>query len=223
MTSWYHITTGLSGFPQPENNHGYLNKTYNSSQACPSCNIGLVQQNEFRFRTEPKSKHLHFFGLHWILDQVFISKVVMELFEQEQVTGITYSQPVLHKTEHPLDEWFQLRVDHLVSDGLITDLLQTEICEFPKDEKQVQFLLAIGSQLVKGPFCGRVKYHYPQSNVPLTIKALAFDNQPDIVRLDYYFGSGGNAYRPILISEKVKEIIEQEKWRGAFFQKINLV
>ena len=91
------------------------------------------------------------------------------------------------------------------------------------DNSSLKFLTAIKSKLVEGHFCGRTKYNFPQGDNHLKIKSAAFNNKNDFIRLDYYFGSGGSANRPILVSERIKQIIDREKWRGAFLQQIELV
>ena len=222
-TNWYHITTGQFGYPQPENDFGYIEKTYDSSNACLTCNIGLRQKDEFRFRSEPKAQHSQFLGLNWIFDQVFVRQIVKDVFEQERITGLEFSQPVINKTGLPLSRMYQLRVDNLLSNGLLTDNLKFEVCELPKDKSMLKFLKANSSKLAEGPFCGQTKYNFPQGDNCIKLKADALDNKTDFVRLDYYFGSGGSANRPIIISDRVKQIIDREKWRGAFLQQIELV
>ena len=124
MTSWYHITTGQFGYPQPVNNFGYIDETYDSSRACLTCNIGLRQKAEFRFKTEPKASHSQFIGLNWVFDQIFVRQQVKDIFEREQLTGIDFSRPVINKTGVPLSGLYQLRVDSLLSDGLVTEDLE---------------------------------------------------------------------------------------------------
>ena len=221
--NWYHITTGHFGFPQPENDFGYIDKTYDSSSACVTCSIGLRQKDEFRFRSEPKAKHSQFLGLNWIFDQVFVRQVVKDIFEKEQVTGIEFSQPLINKTGLPITGLYQIRVDRLLSNGILTDNLKTEVCELTKDKSMLKFLKANSSKLAEGPFCGQTKYNFPQGDNYIKIKADALDNKTDFVRLDYYFGSGGSANRPIIISDRVKQIIDREKWRGALLEQIELV
>lgn len=222
-TNWYHITTGQFGYPQPENDFGYIGKTYDRSNACLTCNIGLRQKDEFRFRSEPKAQHSQFLGLNWVFDQIFVRQAVKDIFEMEKVAGIEFSQPVINKTGLPITGLYQLRVDNLLSEGLFTDNLKSEICELPKDKSMFKFLKANSSKPAKGPFCGQTKYNFPQGDNCIRIKANAFDNKTDFVRLNYYFGSGGSANRPIIISDRVKQIIDREKWRGAFLQQIQLV
>ncbi len=220
-TNWYHITTRQFGYPQPEDS--YIDKTYDSSTACLTCNIGLKQKSEFRFRSEPKAKHSQFLGLNWVFDQVFVRQEVKDIFEMEQITGIEFSQPVINKTGLPVNGLYQLRVDNLVSNGLLTDNLKFEVCELPKDKSTLKFLQANKSKLAEGPFCGQTKFNFPQGDNCIKLKADALENKTDFVRLDYSFGSGGSANRPIIISDRVKQIIDKEKWRGAFLQQIELV
>jgi len=221
--NWYHITTKQVGYPQPENAFGYVNKTYDTSNACLTCKNGLRQKDEFRFLTEPKATKIHLFGLHWVFDQVFIKTEVRDIFEKEKITGIEYTQPVIHKSSLPLHGFYQLRVENLISTGLYTENLTTEVCELPRDKKMLTFLKANRSKLAEGPFCGQVKYNFPQGQNCIKLKAEALNNKTDFVRLDYNFGSGGNSNKPIIISERVKRIIEKENWKGAYFQKIELV
>ena len=191
--------------------------------ACPTCNIGLKQKDEFRFRSEPKAKHSQFLGLNWVFDQIFVRQIVKDIFEEENITGINFSRPVIDRTGLPITGLYQLRVESLLSTGLLTDNLKLEICELPKDKSELKFLNAIKSKLVEGPFCGQKKYNFPQGDNYIKIKADTFDDKPDFIRLDYYFGSGGSANQPIIISDRVKQIIEREKWRGAFFKQIELI
>ena len=220
-TNWYHITTGQFGYPQPENS--YINKIYDRSTACLTCNIGLKQKSEFRFRSEPKAKHSQFLGLNWVFDQVFVRQAVKDIFEMEQITGVEFSQPLINKTGLPVNGLYQLRVESLVSNGLLTHNLKSEICELPKDKSMFKFLKVNNSRLAVGPFCGLTKFNFPQGDNCIKLTADALDNKTDIVRLDYYFGSGGSANRPIMISDRVKQIIDREKWRGAFLKQIELV
>lgn len=223
MENWYYITTGQFGYPQPENDFGYIHKTYDTTHACPTCNIGLEQKSEFLFRSEPKAKHSQFIGLNWVFDQIFVKQVVKDIFEMEKITGIEFSQPLINKTGLPVNEIYQLRIQSLLSEGLMVDNLQTETCELPKDKRELKFLTALGSKLVNGPFCGQTKFNFPQGDNCFNVEAEVLYNKTDFIRLNYYFGSGGSANRPIIVSERVKQLIKREKWRGAFFQQITMV
>lgn len=221
--NWYHITTGSFGYPQPEKDFEYINVTYDTSKACSTCNIGLEQKSEFRLKNKPKVKNSHFLGLNWVFDQVFVKQEVKDIFEKENITGLEFSLPLINKTGLPIIELYQLRVDNLLSEGLITNNLKSEVCEISKDKSVLKFLMANKSKLTKGPFCGKTKYNFPQGENCIKIKAEELENKTDFLRLDYYFGSGSSANKPIIISEKVKQIIDREKWRGIFLEQIELV
>lgn len=162
-------------------------------------------------------------GLNWIFDHVFVRQIVKDMFEQEKITGVHFSQPVIHKTGLPMEGIYQLRIDNLISTGLSTVNLKTETCELPKDKSTLTFLKANNSKLAEGPFCGQTKYNFPQGDNHIKMKSSVFEERPDFVRLDYYFGSGGSANRPILVSERIKQLIDSENWRGAFLHQIELV
>ena len=218
--NWSYISTGNFGYPQPED--GYEEITYSKSDGCKPCEIGKVQIKPFRFRKEPRMKNRQFLGLNWVFDQIFIHEIVKKKFEEIGVTGIRFSKPIIHKSEKELDSIFQLHVDGILPKSLKGDNLSTEICEMPKDEAMLRFLKANKSRLVEGPFCQRRKYNFPQGQT-MKFESTAFKESPDFIRTYEWFGSGGSANRPILISEKIKNIITENKWRGAFFQEIELI
>ncbi|MCM4166057.1 MULTISPECIES: hypothetical protein [unclassified Arenibacter] len=221
MNNWYHITTGQFGYPQPENDFGYLELTYEPNIGCPTCHIGIKQNNPFRFKNEPKAKNSQFIGLNWVFDKIFVREPVKTEFEKNGITGISFSRPIFHKSEKELESIYQLHVDTILPEALISNNLTSEKCEYPKEESAIKFLKAMDSPLVKGPFCGQIKYNFPQGK-KMTFDIEPFKNLPDFVRTFEWFGSGASANRPILISEKVKRIIELNKWRGTFLDQIEL-
>jgi hypothetical protein len=221
-TEWFHFSTGQFGYPQPENNFGYYDITYEMKHGCPTCHIGITQKDEFRFKSEPKAMDSQFLGLNWVFDQIFIRKPVQEIFRKENVTGVHYSTPLQNKTGKPLVSIQQIHVDTILKDALITENLTIEKCEYPKDKSQIKFLKAMDSSLIKGPFCGQTKYNYPQG-ISFKLKKEALANMPDFIRLNEWFGSGGSSSQPIFVSKKVKDIIDILKWRGAFLNQVELV
>lgn len=219
---WFHLSTGQFGYPQPEKDFGYLNQTYDLSNACPTCHIGLVQKKEFRFKSEPKATHSQFLGLNWVFDQIFIRTPIIDIFHKEGITGISLSPPVLHKTSQPLDTIRQLHVNTVLDGAIITNELKNEICEYPKDKGQIKFLSSMGSSLLKGPFCGQVKFNYPIGK-QFYFKTNSFGNSPDFIRIKEWFGSGGSASQPIFVSNRVNEIIKRHNWRGAFLSPVKFI
>ena len=219
--NWYYIGTGQFGYPQPADDFGYMELTYEPNVGCPTCNIGISQKNPFRFKSEPKAKHSQFLGLNWVFDQIFVRESVKTEFDKNGITGIRFSRPIFDKSEKELETVYQLHVDTILPIALIGDNLITEKCEYPTDKELLEFLKANGSKLIEGPFCDGLKYNFPQGQ-KMIFDIEAFQNQPDFVRTYEWFGSGGSANRPILISEKAKNLIELNKWRGAFIEEIEL-
>ncbi|MEP4094568.1 hypothetical protein [Reichenbachiella sp.] len=217
--NWYQISTRQFGYPQPEDDFGYLDRTYKPDTGCPTCGIGIVQVNPFRFKNDSDIRHNQFIGLNWIFDQIFVHESVKTEFEKNGITGVRFSQPVIHETDKPIESIYQIHVDTILSKGLIGDNLTTENCDMPTDEKMLDFLKASGSKLVKGPFCGHLKYNFPHGQ-KLEFNSDVFSGQPDFVRTHEWFGSGWNTNRPIIISERVKKLIEKNEWIGAYLEVI---
>jgi len=181
-TNWYRINTGQFGYPQPEDS--YLEETYDLSTACPTCKIGKKLKNAFRFSSEPKAKHSQFIGLNWVLDEVFVRDVVKAVYEDQGVTGVEFTRPLRHKTGEPLETIYHVRVDTVLPPALRTEKLKTEKCEMPHDPDMIKFLMANGSRLVKGPFCGATKFNYPlRDEEEIAIPVSAFTTAPDVVRI----------------------------------------
>ena len=220
LKKYYHITTGQFGYPQPENSYEKI--TYSTDEGCPTCSIGHKQINEFRFRGEPKPKKSQITGLNWVFDQIFVREIVKSTFETKELTGVEFSSPVYNKNGESIPKFYQLRINTILPASLLNTDLGTEVCEYPKDKKMVKFLKKNGSRLVEGPFCGRLKYNWPQRQQILTFKKDAFYRQLDFVRIYEWFGSGASANRLILVSESVKETIENNMFKGAFFKKVEL-
>ena len=207
---WLQITDHV-GYPQPEDDYAEL--TYDFQNGCPTCEIGKKQKVPFRFRSEPKSANRQFFALYWVHDEFFVHNVVKTGFRKRRITGVRFTKPVKHRTGEPLESIYQMNVKTVLPRKAVdVSKLMAEKCEMPKDRGMVKFLRAVGCRL-EGPWCGRIKYNFPEKG-GLCVKRSVLQSQPDIVKTYEWFGSGGAAGRPILVSAKVKRLIEQEQWRG---------
>lgn len=219
MTQYYLISTCQFGYPQPEDD--YAQQVYSFESACPTCEIGKEQLAEFRFNSDSAPKENDFTGLNWVFDQIFVRQRVKNILEEHHVSGIEFSQPLHHKKGEKIPQFYQLRINTILPPAIINNDLKMEICQYPKDKKIAAFLEANGSTLVKGPFCGRSKFNFPQGQ-PFRFKKRAFEGQPDFVRTNEWFGSGGSARRPILVSSRIKELIELNQFKGAQFEPVEL-
>jgi hypothetical protein len=206
---WFYIHLASAGYPQPESNFGYLNQTYDIKNYCTHCGIGKEQNNAFRLKKNPMAKNRELMMLNWIADEVFVTPAVKNIFEKEKVKGIDFSNPKLIKTGQFIDDLFQIKINHILKEGLVTDQLESSVCK-KKNE---------GSESASKAFCGRTKYLFPRRS-PIKFKKEIFKGAPDIVKSNEWFGAAGNASRLILISKRARKIIEREKWRGPFFEPV---
>lgn len=221
---WYRILTGQFGYPQPDDDLGYLSATYDLSDACPTCGIGKKQENPFRFKSEQKAKKSQFLGLNWVFDQIFIRDEIKEKIEEENIRGISFSRPVIHKSGEPMVSIYQMHVETYLSEPIEGDNLRTQTCEMPKDPAMLKFLKASGSTLAKGPFCSQRKFNYPKSeDERICIPVSSIDENADAVRMNEWFGSGGSSGQPIIFSEQFKNFIERMSWRGISFHPIDII
>jgi hypothetical protein len=101
------VASGHKGYPEPSDNMGYLGVTYDQSEHCSRCGIGLRQVQPFRIAFDPilKQKVLQ---LNWIFDEFFVSREVWaQIFEP---LGIGFWSVLSSKTGEILDSVVQLQV-----------------------------------------------------------------------------------------------------------------
>lgn len=210
-------TSGHFGYPQPEDD--YISVTYDTTNFCEHCGIGAVQRAPFRFRSEPKAPHSHFLKFNWVFDELFILPAVMERFQQADVSGIDYGIPVIHKNNQPLVTRWQLHINTILPPVLYTQGLQTVTCCLNNEETRQTHN---PTTQITTPFCGRVKYHLTHHGLR-AFQRKAFSGMPDFIKSSEWFGSGCRAFRLILVSNKVANMILDEKWRGYILEPIALV
>ena len=100
--------TGHHGYPQPEEDFGYTNITYDNTNYCPRCGMGLVQKAPFRMRGEPKWGTKHILQMNWVFDEFFVRIEVWDKVFRK--FGIEKLPVVQHKTDKPLESVVQLKV-----------------------------------------------------------------------------------------------------------------
>lgn len=217
---WLYIETGEFQYPQPEDD--YKEATYDTSNYCKRCGMGASQNNPFRLSRDFKQKNSQFLGLHWVFDETFLRPETKAMLEHAGTTGISYLHPVFNKTGEKIKIVFQMKVDTIIEGGLITDELIKVTCMENNEEGRAS--KGGGSyRFPEGyPFCGKVKYHWPDRTT-IKFHKEKLDGVPDVIKSDEYFGSGGSANRLIMVSKKFRELITSHKLRGLQFTPIELV
>jgi hypothetical protein len=203
------------GYPQPED--GWARATYESS--CLRCGIHGAQGAPFRFRTEPKAGRSHFLQLNWVFDEVFVRAEVASAFGNARLSGVGMGPAVGHRTGEPLASLVQLQVETVLPPALVTDALQPVTCRPNNEEGEWPWTPA--TRFARDyPYCGQRKYHPPARP---QFRRAAFAGAPDVVKSAEWVGSGGQAFRVLLVSERVVDLIEAHAWRGLWVKEVALV
>jgi hypothetical protein len=208
---WFTVSTGEYQYPQPEDDFGYLKATFNLDSHCALCGIGKVQNAPFRLTTEPKQYNNQFWGLHWEFEPIFVRQETKIILEKEQIKGISFSHPVLHKKNIKIDNFYQLHVETILPKAFDNYNTKAITCKIDNEEN---CNTDTGLKC-----CGRVKFHHPM------IGGYLFDNsilnpEFDIVQSFEHFGSGGSANRLQVVSKRFKQIVDKNKLKGLSFTPI---
>ncbi len=206
------------GYPQPEET--YMSIVYDIRDYCDRCGIGGLQKKPFRFRSEPKQKNCHFFQLNWVFDEFFVRSKVCSVLRRNRVSGIGFRRALLNKTGEELGDLKQLVVKTVLPPSLVTDGLKRVTCKPDNEEGPERHGGGTPRYSVDYPYCGRLKYYFSQR---LRFRRGAFSDAPDVVKSHEWFGSGGSAFRAVLVSHRVVELALREKWRGIALAPIQIV
>lgn len=205
---WFIVSTGEYQYPQPDGDFGYLKATFNLDNHCPICGIGKVQNAPYQLRTEPKQQNSQFWGLHWEFEAIFAREAAKNILEKENIKGISFSRPILHKNNAEITSIYQLHIDTVLNKGLDSYNTKQITCRINNEEN-----LNTDPAL---KCCGRVKFHHPMIGGYLFTKDI-FNPAFDIVQSHEYFGSGGSANRLRIVSRRIKQLVEKNKLKGLSF------
>lgn len=209
--NWFFATTGEYQYPQPDDDFGYLNATFNLDNYCNCCGIGKIQNAPYRLKTAPKQLNNQFWGLHWEFDAIFVRQETKNILERENIKGIRFSNPVLHKKNTPIEGFYQLHIEKVLANGFDNYNTKKITCKINNEEN-----------CNKDPaldYCGRIKYHHPMIGGYLFDTDI-FNPEFDIVESAEYFGSGTGAGKLQIVSKRFKEIVEKNKLKGLMFTPI---
>jgi hypothetical protein len=212
--NWFYLTVGEHQYPQPEDGFGYLRATFNLDHYCESCGIGKSQNAPFRLKTMPKQPNNQFWGIHWEHGAIFIRFQAKRSLESANIKGISFSKPVLHKKGLEVDEMWQMHIGTELGTGVDSYNLPKETCEYVDDKESNE---GMAGKLIH--YCGRIKYNFPKRG-GMTFAESCFHDAPDIVRSNEWFGSGGTAFQLPIVSKRLKQIIEKNKFKGVGFTPI---
>jgi hypothetical protein len=214
---WFWLTTGQTGYPQPDED--WFGNTYARDTSCGTCGCAGEQVAPFRFTTEPEDERSAFLGLNWVFDAIFVRDEAKALLEAAGITGVRFSRPVIHRSGAPLTTIWQMEVPTTLPEGVSRANLHLERCNASASPSAS--LPMVGPRLVHGPFCARDRYNYPTRDM-LRFHPTTFDGAPEVVRTKEWFGSGGSSSRPVLVSRRAKEVVEAARLSGAYFKPVGV-
>jgi len=183
---WHH------GYPQPEDGTpNFRQVTYDSSQWCEECEVGLRQIAPFQMKGEPRWGKRSILQLNWIFDEFFTTPHAWsDVFKP---FGVEY-RPVMNTKGAELSSVVQLVIRDTV--GLIESALP---------------------QGVKCTQCGRMKY---RPHVRGRFPSLRNDLPSAICKSEEYFGSGGSAFQAVIVSQALANAMIEAGLRGASFHPV---
>jgi hypothetical protein len=173
-------------YPQPADDGSYQHITYSEKNYCDECGSGLVQIDGFRVKKTPKWSKKNFLMLNWIDDELFLSDNAKIILSNSNLRGFEFIDVVKFKTDSKLDDINQLKVNEVLSPGLVNQ--DNTIREIIKCKK-----------------CGVVKYAITGRG--LVYKKSVFRGDVDIVNSFEVFGWGHAAPRGILVNQKFYQVI----------------
>ncbi|MBK8214431.1 MAG: hypothetical protein IPK71_11870 [Myxococcales bacterium] len=188
---WLEVGAWHHGYPQPHDEEfGYLQATYDLTDWCESCGIGMKQKAPFQMKREPKWGATRSCSSSGCTTSSLLLPMPGFAPSSPQAWGC---RPVLNTKGVELKTVVQLVVETRV--GIVTNGLAFERCER----------------------CGRTKY-LPVTRG--AFPALRDVPTASLVRTAEYFGSGGQADQRVLMSQDVARALNAAGVRGAVLKPV---
>jgi hypothetical protein len=188
VPDWHH------GYPQPdEETFGYLMATYDLTDFCKECGVGLRQRAPFQMKAEPKWGRKGILQLNWVFDEYFVTPEVWRTVLKPLGIGC---RSVMNTQGAELHTVVQLVVEEEV--GIMTDGLAGEECSS----------------------CGRMKY-LPVTRGPFP--SLKNEPSRAMVKTREHFGSGAAADKQVLVSQALARTLTTASVRGASVKPVQSV
>jgi hypothetical protein len=178
-----------NGYPQPEDDFGYIGTTYKKESYCKNCGTGLVQQEPFRIKKEPNWGTKKMFELNWIFDEIFVRK---EIYEQVfRKYDVDYKEVLQYKKETIIENIVQL-------------ILPTSKSKINIENQPFETCNSCGIK----KYSLQIKGFFPS--------LIENDNPFQIFKSQEYFGSGANAHKKIFITQKLRQELLLQKVKSQF-------
>lgn len=189
-------------YPQPEVE--YKSITFDNGQYCDNCGCGLVQKNYFQLKKQPNWGLRNFLMINWVEDELFVNDDVVNLFNNNQISGIEFNEVLKYKNKEPMNNIKQMKVTTILNKGLSLN-----------SDETVDKLVCSN--------CGTKKIIL-DGGTQLKFDSTVFQNAEDIVKTKENFGDGLVCSKIILISNKVYQVIQNNSLgKDLIFEPIELI
>lgn len=191
------ISTFEQGYPQPKSN--WPVKQFSYENVCPKC--GIYQQTRgMRLAKEPSLRNKSFMSLIWT-GEIFCTPEVIRALEEIHAAGYEVWNAIIHKTDEPSRIVHQLYIPGITSPGVIAD-------------KESKYTIC--------PVCSKKKYS-PHLKGIMELEEEALIPDSDFMLTNEWFGNGLIAWREILVSNRVAQLILDQGWQGVRFKVVKVV
>jgi hypothetical protein len=176
------------GYPQPdEEKFGYRSVTYDATEFCDRCGVGLRQVAAFQLKGEPPLGPRGILQLNWVYDEYFVRPEVWRSVFEPFGVG---QRPVTDRSGVALRTVVQLVVEQQV-DLQPSELVRTDC-----------------------PSCGRIKYETVTRH---PLPPLVGEPTTHMLKSSEWFGSGASAFHEVIVSKDLRRALATEKVRGTTF------
>lgn len=179
------LSPWANGYPMNDLDNGYQHTTYDNTEYCNTCGMGLLQKEPFRLKNAPKwGGKKKIFSLNWVYDELFARKDFYETFFKP--IGIKSEKVLLYKNDTVIEDTVQL----IIPDTGIALNLEDYPVEICKD-------------------CNRKRYDLINKGFFPSFKEHVGDMQ--IFKSKEWFGTGANARRYIFVSQGLRRQFVKSK------------
>ena len=185
-SSYAMIALWHNGYPQPESS--YIEDTYDISDYCKICGIGLKQKEAFKLRREVEWRNKKVMHLNWVFDELFVPINIYESIFKP--FGIEKKPVFTVKEKKFSSETCQLSIPFTELNLEIPPNLKFSVCS-----------------------CGRKKYlPIVDSFFPKYLDS----PEQHIFKTKEYFGSGHSARNQIMISKSMYNVLVDNKFKLSY-------
>jgi hypothetical protein len=181
------FATSHRGYPQPENEFGFLSATYDLKDYCQHCGIGLKQIAPFRFKGSPVLQNEVILQLNWVFDEFFVAPDVWESIFRPFAIGCRFA--VANKSGDEIHSIVQLDVQSTCD--VEVETLDTRDCSVCSRRKYL---------LIRKGYC------------PAPISNLS-----DMAKSHQLFGDGADPSRLVIVSQALYRKIKDAGLKGVEF------